>query len=47
LIQFNLQVCGDQRAHRFDMRGHFRRLGDDGVVDVADLPALGVDQATT
>ncbi|MCY1177672.1 hypothetical protein D9M73_179880 [compost metagenome] len=26
------------------MRGHFRRLGDDGVIDVADLPAFGVDQ---
>jgi len=26
------------------MRGHFRCLGDDGVVDVADFPALGVDQ---
>ena len=26
------------------MRGHFWRLGDDGVVDIADFPAFGVDQ---
>ncbi|MNI77532.1 hypothetical protein D3C73_1338320 [compost metagenome] len=26
------------------MRGHFRRLGDDGVIDVADFPAFGMDQ---
>ena len=43
MIQFNLQVCGDRCAHRFDM-GPFWRLGDDGVIDVADLPTLGVDQ---
>ena len=45
LVQINLKIRSNQRAHRFNMRRHFWRLSNDGVVDIADLPAFGVDQA--
>ena len=45
LIQRDLQILGNALTHVLDMRGHLRRLGYDGGIDIADAVALGLDQA--
>ncbi len=43
LIDRHAERAGDALAHRRDVRRQLRRLGDHGRVDVADLPAGGLD----
>jgi hypothetical protein len=39
------EIFSDKDAHLRDMRQHFRRLGDNGDVDVAERIAFGLNAA--